>query len=96
GLSCSTLSNDGCSISVTQNTAVTLTATAASGSTFAGWGGACTGTGTSVTVTVSDDTSCTVSFTKPTATGQTVQPQTGWWWSANEPGRGYSIEARNN
>ncbi|MFX8957423.1 hypothetical protein ABTN31_18890, partial [Acinetobacter baumannii] len=71
-------------------------ATAASGSTFAGWGGACTGTGTSVTVTVSDDTSCTVSFTKPTATGQTVQPQTGWWWSANEPGRGYSIEARNN
>ncbi|MDR3518226.1 MAG: S8 family serine peptidase [Azospirillaceae bacterium] len=26
----------------------------------------------------------------------TVVPDTGWWWSASEPGRGYGIEVDNN
>lgn len=25
-----------------------------------------------------------------------VRPQTGWWWNAAEPGRGYSLEVRGN
>jgi hypothetical protein len=30
------------------------------------------------------------------ATCQPQAPETGWWWNANEPGRGFSIEARDN
>jgi uncharacterized repeat protein (TIGR02543 family) len=60
GYSCATTS---CPFSVTQGTALTLTATPATGYTFTGWsGGTCTGTGTCA-VTLSTAKSVTATFT---------------------------------
>jgi hypothetical protein len=50
-----------CSVSLSDGTAVSLTATAAAGSVFAGWSGACSGTGPCAT-TMTADQSVTATF----------------------------------
>jgi Divergent InlB B-repeat domain len=60
-----------CSATVSNSTAVTLTATATAGSVFQGWtggGGSCTGTSNPCTFTPSADTSIAAAFFKPTLT----------------------------
>ena len=68
-----------CTASITDGTAVTLTAIPATGSTFTGWSGDCSGSSTCV-VTMSAAKSVTATFTKSTAPspaptpGSTPQP----------------------
>lgn len=88
GLACTGAQGAVCSASFNQGTAVALTAVPASGSEFAGWSGACSATALrSITIDMAADTDCTATF-KPGP----VTPATGWWWNADEAGRGYSIE----
>lgn len=80
-----------CTADFYQGTTVTLTAGPWGTSVFRGWSGGC-GTGTAATIrfVVAADTTCEARFTAPP-----VDPETGWWWSASEPGRGYSLELKN-
>ena len=87
GVSCRTGS---CSAEYGQGTTVTLTATPDGTHAFSRWGGDCSGTSRTTTVTISAARTCTARFTPPP-----VHPETGWWWAASEPGRGYSIETSN-
>lgn len=79
-----------CSSNFYEGTSVTLTAAAWGTSTFAGWGGACSGSATTARLTMVGNATCTAHFTPPP-----VMPESGWWWSAAEPGRGYSLELKN-
>jgi V8-like Glu-specific endopeptidase len=60
-----------------------------------------TGTTVSCVLTVSVDSTSSnapavTSSVTVTVTGPVVTPQNGWWYSRVEPGRGYSIEVKNN
>lgn len=97
-ISCSDAAGAVCSGTFDTGTVVTLTAVAASGtstgassaaSTFTGWSGACSGSAASASVTMSVAQTCIATF----GLGS-VMPQTGTWWSADEPGRGYGIEVQ--
>jgi len=80
-----------CSADFYEGTSVALTAGAWGTSIFRGWSGGC-GTSPSPTIrfVVLADTACEARFTPPP-----VDPETGWWWAASEPGRGYSLELKN-
>jgi hypothetical protein len=57
----------GCTVSVEQNTGLTLTADPQFGSTFGGWEGACSGTQLTCTITPSQATTVTARFLSPHA-----------------------------
>lgn len=89
GIACVSGNAAGCSAQFDNGAQVTLTATASIGSVFVGWSGCGSAISTAIKLVAAADTSCTATFRAP------IVPQTGWWVTSDQPGRGYGIEASN-
>ncbi len=80
-----------CLYAVDPGQQLTLTATLAPGYSITGWTGLCAAAGSAAVAVVAVPTTESINGCGLTLAYDAKAAVTGWWWVADEPGRGYSL-----